>query len=360
MNILILTPDRVGSTLLQRLVTVYANLNENHDPLTINLHELTNGIASYHNETFNRTVLGKKEGHWGYHQSLETVVNLLKTCGHDVTSRLAHYHIKNRKDPLASQLDFYKYLNENFYIIAAKRKNLFEHVMSWCISVESKKLNVYSSEEKFNTFKHMQEHGITVQAENIEKYLNQYQEYLTWIDNHFQVNSYFEYDRDLPNIEDFILNLNIFNSTTRPLTWQDRFDISWNDWNRMHYLLSLVPFNNVLSAEENDFVAQHIENYSQSRIELQDLQDQGVLVSGIPIKLHTLTEKAKLIRNIDQCLEYYNNWIGIKQPTFAVPYNPDTLNNIAQLEYSKWNSIDRNLSITVPSKLILQADLKFS
>jgi hypothetical protein len=85
-----------------------------------------------------------------------------------------------------------------------------------------------------------------------------------------------------------------------------------------------------------------------------------VLVSGIPIKLHTLTEKAKLIRNIDQCLEYYNNWIGIKQPTFAVQYNPDTLNNIAQLEYSKWNSIDRNLAITIPTKLILQADLKFS
>jgi hypothetical protein len=360
MNILILTPDRVGSTLLQRLVTVYANINENHNPLTVNLHELTNGIASYHNETFNRTVLGKKEGHWGYHQSLETVVNLLKTCGHDVTSRLAHYHIKNRKDTLASQLDFYKYLNENFYIIAAKRKNLFEHVMSWCISVESKKLNVYSSEEKFNTFKHMQQHGITVQAENIEKYLNQYQEYLTWVDSHFQVNSYFEYDRDLPNIEDFILNLNIFNSIAQPLTWQDRFDISWHDWNRMHYLLSLVPFDNVLSAEENDFIAQHIETYSQSRIELQDLQDQGVLVSGIPIKLHTLTEKAKLIRNIDQCLEYYNNWIGVKQPTFAVQYNPDTLNNIAQLEYSKWNSIDRNLVITVPSNLILQADLKFS
>jgi hypothetical protein len=360
MNILVLTPDRVGSTLLQRLVTVYANINENYDPLTVNLHELTNGIASYHNETFNRTVLGKKEGHWGYHQSLETVVNLLKTCGHDVTSRLAHYHIKNRKDSLASQLDFYKYLNENFYIIAAKRKNLFEHVMSWCISVESKKLNVYSSEEKFNTFKHMQQHGITVQAENIEKYLNQYQEYLTWVDSHFQVNSYFEYDRDLPNIEDFILNLNIFNSTTRPLTWQDRFDISWNNWNRMHYLLSLVQFDNIFSAEENDFIAQHIETYSQSRIELQDLQDQGVLVSGIPIKLHTLTEKAKIIRNIDQCLEYYNNWIGVNQPTFAVPYNPDTLNNIAQLEYSKWNSIDRNLVITVPSKLILQADLKFS
>ena len=48
MNVLILTPDRVGSTLLQRLITVYANLNENQQPLTINLHELTNLAALEH------------------------------------------------------------------------------------------------------------------------------------------------------------------------------------------------------------------------------------------------------------------------------------------------------------------------
>ena len=47
MNVLILTPDRVGSTLLQRLITIYATINENHNPLTINLHELTNGLVTY-------------------------------------------------------------------------------------------------------------------------------------------------------------------------------------------------------------------------------------------------------------------------------------------------------------------------
>jgi len=360
MNILVLTPDRVGSTLLQRLVTVYANINENNNPLTINLHELTNGITPYYNETFARTVLGKKEGAWGYHQSLETIADLLKNCGHDVTSRLAHYHIKNRKDPLSEQLDFYKYLNKNFYIIAAKRKNLFEHVMSWCIVVESKKLNVYSTEEKFRTFEQIQKHGITVQSENIERYLNQYQEYLEWVDNHFQVNSYFEYERDLPNIENFVLNLNIFNSLPHLVTWEDRFNISWNDWNRIHYLLSLVPFDHMFSSEENEFINQHIETYSKVKIELQDLQDQGVLVSGIPIKLHTLAEKAKIIRNIDQCLEYYNNWISINRPTFAVKYEPQTLNEVAHLEYNKWNTGVQDSLLTVPTKQLLLADLKIS
>lgn len=87
MNVLILTPDRVGSTLLQRLVSVYAHTND----LTINLHELTNGLVNYHNDTYNRSVLGKKRKQLGYHQSLETVTGLLKDCNYRVVSRLAHF-----------------------------------------------------------------------------------------------------------------------------------------------------------------------------------------------------------------------------------------------------------------------------
>jgi hypothetical protein len=362
-NILILTPDRVGSTLLQRLATVYANINENHDPLTINLHELTNGIAMYHNETFNRSVLGKKEGAWGYHQSLSTVVDLLKNCGHDVTSRLAYYHIKNRKDSLADQLAFYEYLNDNFYIIAAKRRNLFEHAMSWCISVESKRLNVYSHEEKYQVFENMHRYGITVQQENMEKYLHQYQEYLDWIDSHFRVNSYFEYERDLDNIENFILNQNIFKTHDRPLNWQDRFGISWLDWNRMHYLLSLVMFDYDFSDEEKQFMKDNLELYSACRVQIQDLQDSGVLVSGIPIKLHTLKEKAKLIHNIADCLTHYNRWVAVNQPLQAIGYEPETLNRAAELEYNKWKSPNNGTLLTytdVPQEKLAWSDLKFN
>lgn len=362
MNILILTPDRVGSTLLQRLITVFANINENHNPLTINLHELTNGITMYHNNTFNRSVLGKKDGHWGYHQTLNTVVDLLKNCGHDVTSRLAHYHIKNRKDSLPDQLDFYKYLNDNFYIIAAKRRNLFEHAMSWCISVESKRLNVYSHEEKFQIFENLHRHGMTVQRESMEKYLLQYQEYLDWVDSHFRVNSYFEYERDLEDIENFILQQNIFKTIKQPLNWQDRFGISWSDWNRMHYLLSLVMFEYEFSAEEKQFMSDNMDLYSSARVALQDLQDSGVLVSGIPIKLHTLKEKAKLIHNIADCLGYYNQWVSVNQPSHAIGYDPETLHKAAELEYQKWKSPDSGSLLTyadVPKEKLALSDLKF-
>ena len=363
MNVIILTPDRVGSTLLQRLITVYANINESPDNLTINLHELTNGITSYYNESFNRTILGKKEGHWGYHQNLQTVTELLKNSSHGIVSRLAHYHIKNRQDPLPDQLEFYRYLNENFYIVAARRKNLFEHAMSWCISTESKKLNVYSHDEKFQVFKHIQEHGINVQQESLEKYLNQYQEYMNWVDNHFQVNSYFEYERDLPNIENFILNLNVFKSMPNPLKWHDRYGISWADWNRMHYLLSLVMFDYKFNSEENEFMENNIDDYTRCRVAIQDLQDQGVLVSGIPIKLHTLKEKANVIKNISNCLEYYNHWIGVNSPNYAISYQPATMEKIAQIEHAQWTSGDASLQLStcsIPKEQLLLSDLKFS
>ena len=364
MNVLILTPDRVGSTLLQRLLSVYANINENNNPLTINLHELTNGITMYHNEKFNRAVLGKKEGHWGYHQSLGTIVDLLKNSGHDVVSRLAYYHIKNRSDSLADQLDFYQYLNDNFHIVVARRKNLFEHAMSWCISAESKKLNVYSFEEKYQVFHDMQQHGINVQPESVDKYLNQYNEYLEWVDRHFRVNSYFEYERDLPDIENFILGLNAFKQYRNPLKWRDRFGIEWHDWNRMHYLLSLVPFDHAFSDDEKMFMKDNLELYTECRVALQDLQDDGILVSGIPIKLHTLQEKAGLIKNIGECLTYYNQWVIQTQPQYAIAYESKTLSEAAQLEHSKWatNNLTNSILSTVdvdPIKL-LSSDLKFS
>jgi len=132
-------------------------------------------------------MLGKKEKSWGYHQTLGEVVDLLGKAGHDITSRLAYYHLKNRKDSIAEQLSFYEYLNENFFIISARRKNLFEHAVSWGISVESKKLNVYSFEEKYEVFKDISKHGINIDQNTMKKYLNQYDEYTNWVDVHILI-----------------------------------------------------------------------------------------------------------------------------------------------------------------------------
>jgi len=236
MNVLILTPDAVGSTLLQRLITIYMQFHSFDKPV-INLHELTNGLIKYYNTKFNQEVLGKPDGKgWGYHQSLEEIVNLLDSVNHYKTSRLAQYHIKNRKDSISNQIPFYQYLNDNFFIITCRRHNVFEHSLSWAITKLTKKLNVYSPDEKVESFYHLYRDQIIVDPQSLIQTLETYKIYLRWCDDHFSVASYFYYDEHLPNIEKYILDLPIFSSQSTRLTWEDRYGISFNNWNKCHYL----------------------------------------------------------------------------------------------------------------------------
>jgi hypothetical protein len=220
------------------------------------------------------------------------------------------------------------------------------------------------SKNKFKLFR-IFKNKMQIQPDVMEKYLSRYDEYLDWVDRHFNVNSYFEYERDLPNIEKFILNLNVFKGwNSRPLSWEDKFDIDWNSWNRMHYLLSLVPFDHEFSDEEKEFMKTNIDTYSQARMFIQDLQDTGIVISGIPIKLHTLHEKAELISNIDQCLLNYNKWVSVAQPTYAIAYHPETLTQAAQLEYAAWTSPETaSKSLLtyndIPKKQLELSDLKW-
>ena len=334
MNVLILTPDRVGSTLLQRLITVYMTAHE-YDLPVINLHELTNGLIKYYNPKFKQEVLGKPvDGNpWGYYQTLAEITDLLHNADHYKTSRLAHYHIKRRQDTIQDQVPFYEYLNDNFFIISAQRDNLLEHGLSWCIQAESKKLNVYSHKEKVAAFANIYQNCITVDPTALIKYLDQYVDYLRWVDNHFHVSSYFRYEDDLPRIEEYILGLNIFNGQERH-TWQDQFQIEFKDWNRCHYLISdlsgisyqLVAPDKLqlgytelqsveqkeipksLSLVDQEFLDANFKKYIKTYATIDQLVTDRVLVTAVPIKLQTMLEKKLLIKNFDECVDVYNEW----------------------------------------------------
>ena len=367
MNVLILTPDRVGSTLLQRLITVYMNLHE-YDRPVINLHELTNGLIKYYSEDFGQEVLGKPNGRaWGYFQTLEEITDLLNSVPHYKTSRLAHYHIRNRQDTMAEQVPFYQYLNDNFFIISAQRRNLLEHALSWCIQTHSKRLNVYTHQDKVNTFYDLYQNRITVDAESMIRYLNQYREYLAWIHNHFHVSSYFHYERHLPDIEQYILNLPIF-AGQAPQSFKSTFDIEFQDWNRCHYLGSdlsglskqldhhkdlqleysvqhptaaLVPTKHnaiasSLSRADQEFLLAHGTQYRVVADAIDQLVNKKVLVTSVPIKLQTLLEKKLLIRNYDECVGVYNEW-AVKNKTGTV-LNDEMLTMAMQREIESWHS----------------------
>jgi hypothetical protein len=238
MNVLILTPDAVGSTLLQRLITIYMQFHEFDRPV-INLHELTNGLEKYYSPEFNREIVSKRKvERWGYYQSLEQIMALLDSVDHYKTSRLAQYHINGRRDPLEKQIPFYQYLDDNFFIIACRRHNLFEHALSMSINKITKKLNVYSHQEKIDAFVNIYTEPTDIDERVFVGQLEAYKEYLSWSGRHFNIGSYFYYDEHLENIEKYILNLPIFQGQPRKITWRDKFDIDFNDWNRLHHIPS--------------------------------------------------------------------------------------------------------------------------
>lgn len=393
MNVLILTPDRVGSTLLQRVLTVYM-LRKGFDKPVINLHELTNGLEKYYNDTLAQEVLGKPEGtNWGYYQSLGEIQNLLKSADHYKTSRLAHYHIQRRQDSIADQLQFYNYLNENFYIISCRRENLFEHVLSWGIQGHSKKLNVYSAQEKINVFYDIYKNKITIPKESLVKYLNRYRDYITWADTNFNIQSMWNYDSDVQDIEQYILNLDFMKNSTSN-TWQDMFGQDYNTWNTCHRMLpnlQLLPRpeatktiklltrpvtehiwdqvkgpdwpstatefltgNNNMPAEieqeiktflnetaltvtdnELSFLEKNINLYMNTNSQLTKLVTDGFLVTGIPLKLQSLKEKQLIVGNFDQCVEWYNEWV--QENNFGKPYSRSELDSIMIAEDQKLN-----------------------
>jgi hypothetical protein len=366
MNVLILTPDRVGSTLLQRLITIYMQFHE-YDRPVINLHELTNGLIKYYSSVFNDEVLGKGQGdQWGYYQSLPEIRDLLKSVKHYKTSRLALYHLINRQDSLEHQLEFYRYLNENFFIISARRENLLDHVLSWGINVHSKKLNVYSTEEKYTTFADIYKNKIVLDKENIFKYLDRYKKYLSWCDDHFDIGSYFYYEKHLPKIEEYILQLPIFNNQTQRISWKDKFNIEFDDWNRCSYLTSDIsglskqltnqttplltdgrnakfeialtdqkPMSN-LSEVDFGYLSKHASKFFKTRKVINELIDHKILVTPVPIKLQTMIEKKLIIKNFDQCVEWYNEWVTLNN--LGKIYTTEQVNESSLNELKQWHA----------------------
>ena len=354
MNVVILTPDRVGSTLLQRVLTIHM-IESNFNKPVINLHELTNGIISYFSQTYNETMLGKSDTGWGYWQSLPEVVEMLDSVDHYKTSRLAHYHIKKRKDSIDDQSKLYEYLNKNFYIISAQRKNVFEYALSWGIHATTSTLNVYSHEERLNKIGSIYKNKVTIPEQTFISYLNAYKDYVEWSRLYFNVNNFFIYEDHIKDIDSYISNLDFISEHKN---WEDIFGINWHDWNKCHKLSSDLIFTDQLKLLENStdnsnlpvlkkfysnlpvaeqkFLNKNGIKYIKTYKHIEELIENKTLVTGIPIKLQTMAEKKLLIKNFNECLTWYNNWADINDyPTLEV----DELIKLTRAELLNWYDV---------------------
>lgn len=363
MNVLVLTPDAVGSTLLQRLITVYMQLNDFDRPV-INLHELTNGIEKYFSPDFNQEIVSKKHSKWSYYQSLTDVIKLLDSVDHYKVSRLAHYHLKRRNDQNSELIPFYNYLNENFFIISTRRRNLFEHALSWSINKITKKLNVYSAKEKIDAFVDIYNKKIQIDQTDLVTNLNAYQEYINWSEQYFQISSYFYYEDHVSNLEQYILNLPIFKSCSNRSDFKSKFGIEFNDWNKCHYLISSIgsamlfneqkllknsfsdnlPMigNNIIShlpVAHRNFIKSHVRSYVTVSNQINLMTKLDIIPTPIPIKKQTFLEKQMIVKNFNECAETFNAWLS-KHPAAGTQITTDTIQSQHYTENKFWNLTD--------------------
>ena len=301
MNTLILTPDGVGSTILQRLITMALYLEK---VPVINTHELTNGLIL-------KNKIATKNFDLKYEQTLDQIIDILKQSSKDVrlVSRVAKYHLDARKDNLSEQETFFSFLNE-FYEkkIMCVRENIFEYAMSWSIRHKSNVLNVYTRQDRENVRKVSEvDEGYFIRK------CQDYVDYQLWMEKYFPNAETVSYEKMVTYSDATIEKLTGYTDTFKhcfgaPLSsilkWE--YDLS----------SSLVPKKNINKLSRNEQKALLV--YKQTSF---SMIEQGIIV-GHPIKNTTLGDKMKQIKNFNKCLEkfYYfaknHNWIDQSLATY--------------------------------------------
>lgn len=286
MNFLVLTPDGVGSTYLQRALTVYLNASgEDY----YNTHEILNGLALDRNNNLFKV---KKR----YTQSISDICKLLDINQAKIVSRLAQYHVENRlanDPPLTDTKEDYEFFYSVCNDIYDKKmyciRDPFEYALSWSIRNISGKFNVYSIKERIET--HEQDVSFNIDLKYMESKLNQYNRYLYWVKDYFPEAIEVEYE-DIHNDIDLLLK----NLTGIDFDMRKDWGTSLQEYSTLLYKISRLNYNPSLG-------------YSDKLIEYQNLLiEEKKLRNGMPIKSNTLEEKSKKVINFSSSLELYNNW----------------------------------------------------
>ncbi len=96
-----------------------------------------------------------------------------------------------------------------------------------------------------------------------------------------------------------------------------------------------------VSKEKALYIRENLTQYKETADQINKVAWDGMLVSGIPIKLQTFEEKKRLVGNIDECIEWYNQWVEINN--FGKPYNPDDHAEMHRLEELKMHDFSNLL-----------------
>jgi len=273
-NFLVLTPDGVGSTYLQRALTVYLQ--------TINLdywntHEILNGLGVEDGNLY-------KDWTHKYSQTLEDICNKLLITGNFLVSRLAHYHIKNRLRLQKEDYNIlYKECNRKFNTILFCERDPFEYALSWSIRKITGKLNVYTVKERTDTFEDVV-HDLDLNF--FKNKLEEYAEYEYWAQDHFEITHTVNYDKLHENVDHVLQTITGMKHST-----------FLQDYSRYRYL-----------ASKKQYTGKNLEEICKMYSLIDRLYSTKRLPTLMPLKMNTMKDKQKSVTNFTDAVDVFNSW----------------------------------------------------
>lgn len=285
---LILTPDGVGSTFLQRTLTAVYKLAGIE---VKNIHEVQTGLKFFDQHGVKKALAPK-----GTPQSLKEIQEILTNNRQSIIAVASIRH--DNLHPLEEQKEFYKFCNEYFdEKIACYRRNVFEYALSWSIRNKSGLPNAYTLEEKklIQTPK-------SVDVNFFKKKCQHYIDYLWWVDEFF-TNCKSVFYEDVMKDADAVLN----SLTEHKDMFTKHFDLSLNDFIKFEFeiLQDLIENNDLSYLEKNKKFAK----FYTMRNFFDKLEGEGTLTRKLPIKNTSLKMKQKIVSNFKECTNAYDEFL---------------------------------------------------
>lgn len=287
-NYLILTPDGVGSTYLQRALTVYlhsAGLDY------WNTHELLNGLGLLEGNLY-------KDWSFDYSQTIPEICGLLESTSNSLVSRIAQYHITNRlRNNKEDYQQLYDTCNKKFDKIFYCVRDPFEYALSWSIRHNTNVLNVYSVKERINI--HGEDIKQTLNLEYFNRKLEQYSNYEYWAEDNFNITRAVNYDDNHRDVDIMMKELTGLDHNV-----EDRIGISLQEYSTIRYMTSMY-----MQTKDKKYVCNR--EQAAGAIQLKKFIQSLVpnkLPNEIPVKMNTMQDKQKRVINFDEAAEVYNKW----------------------------------------------------
>ena len=310
-NYLILTPDGVGSTYLQRALTFYLN-SANFDYW--NTHELLNGVGLFEGNLY-------KDGNLDYSQKIPDICKLLVSTKNSIVSRIAQYHITNRlKINNEDYQQLYDTCNKKFDKIFYCTRDPFEYALSWSLRYNTNTLNVYSVRERIDI--HGEDNKQNIDLNYFIEKLNQYSNYEYWVEDNFNITRPVNYDDNHRNVDNMMKELTGINHNV-----EDRFGVSLQDYSIVRYMTSMYT-----QTKDKKWVPKKSKYKGVLKIhELirQITYDTPKMPNGIPVKMNTMQDKKKRIINFDDAVDRYNKWTNTTNRHIPISQE-DITKNIVQ------------------------------